>query len=268
MADRKASAGAANFQRRTWDREAATARAAERLDNDEGPARGAITGPRAVSDGVGEAAPYRNAEPGLSGPEGSARAYLTARSVDLRLDAKVNKRKLVTDATPLSSVGGYFCELCQCTLRDSLQWLDHINGVKHQRRMGVSMRVEAATLDDVTAKLVKVKADSTAAASRVTGEADRRDALLEFEGRVSAATEEERKRKKAKRLEKAGGGEGAGDSGVGGAVAIGSVTQANVLSDSATFIIPPSSAAGGGGDAVTGEGDIDFATLMGFSTFK
>lgn len=294
MAERKA-AGAVNFQRRTWDREAASARAAERLEREEGPARGAISGPRLLSDGVGEAAPYRNAEPGMSGPEGSSRAFLTARSVDLHLDAKVNKRKLVTDATPLAAVGGYWCELCQCTLRDSLTWLDHINGIKHQRRMGVSMRVEASTVEDVTAKLARVKQEAAAAAARSHLEADRRDALLEFEGRVAASTEEEKRRKKMRRAQelKVSASAPHGDDGdKGGAVREPSCGAENeeksheaqsvtvgagaapAAADSlaagagATPAATDSLAAGAGANSAEGQEADDFAALMGFSSFK
>jgi U4/U6.U5 tri-snRNP component SNU23 len=275
MAERKA-AGAVNFQRRTWDREAASARAAERLEREEGPARGAISGPRLLSDGVGEAAPYRNAEPGMSGPEGSSRAFLTARSVDLHLDAKVNKRKLVTDATPLAAVGGYWCELCQCTLRDSLTWLDHINGIKHQRRMGVSMRVEASTVEDVTAKLARVKQEAAAAAARSHLEADRRDALLEFEGRVAASTEEEKRRKKMKRAQEqkiSAPADPRGDGGEGGAGdASGAdksqVVQSTTVGADAAPAATDSLAAGGGANSAEGQEADDFAAMMGFSSFK
>jgi U4/U6.U5 tri-snRNP component SNU23 len=34
-------------------------------------------------------------------------------------------------------------------VKDSANFLDHINGKKHQRALGMSMRVERATLDQV-----------------------------------------------------------------------------------------------------------------------
>jgi len=40
--------------------------------------------------------------------------------------------QLVTESTPISQVGGYWCDLCQCTLRDSTTYLDHINGKKRE----------------------------------------------------------------------------------------------------------------------------------------
>jgi len=213
----KQVAGASNFQRRTWDKAEYEKRAAERSER-EAPG-GSSSGPRGrvdpppvassgkltLKDGFGEAAPYRNAEYGVAGPEGSKRAYLKSREEDLNLEAKVNQRRVITDATPLNEVGGYHCELCQCTLTDSSTWLDHINGTKHQRRMGLSMRVEAAGVDKVKARLAGLKASSSTSAASAKRELDRAEALAELNLRVARATEEERARKKSKMMERGGG---------------------------------------------------------------
>ncbi len=44
---------------------------------------------------------------------------------------------------------GYYCSVCDCILRDSASYLDHINGKYHNRALGMSMRVERSTADDV-----------------------------------------------------------------------------------------------------------------------
>jgi U4/U6.U5 tri-snRNP component SNU23 len=36
----------------------------------------------------------------------------------------------VTNTTPLNERGGFYCEDCQCLLKDSSSYLDHINGKK------------------------------------------------------------------------------------------------------------------------------------------
>ena len=39
--------------------------------------------------------------------------------------------------------------MCDCVVKDSINFLDHINGKKHQRNMGMSMKVERSTLSQV-----------------------------------------------------------------------------------------------------------------------
>ncbi len=299
------TAGASNFQRRTWDKQEYALKALERQERElpgggaaapaassssssssSSSAAAAAAAPLTVRDGRGEAAPYRDAAQGAAGPEGSRRAYLQARTEDLNLEAKVNKRKLVTEATPLAQVGGYFCELCQCTLTDSSTWLDHINGTKHQRRLGVSMRVEAAGVDAVRARLAAAKQAGAAAAAAQRSDAERREALAEFEGRVALAGEEDKARKRAKKearlREREGGGGGGGGGGArrgaaegGGGPAIifgggsgegegdegGAAGAAGAAAAGAPFAAPAAPAAeigaaagGGGGQAPAGGG--------------
>lgn len=101
--------------------------------------------------------PFRPAPVGLKGPAGSERAFLQSRTADLGIESKLGKRRLVTEATPASQVGGYWCETCQCTLRDSATYLDHINGKNHQRRLGFTMRVERSSVDAVRDRFTKLK---------------------------------------------------------------------------------------------------------------
>lgn len=57
--------------------------------------------------------------------------------------------------TPSSGVSkcsdgvGWHCRVCDCFLKDSLTYLDHINGKKHQRFLGYTMRVEKSTTEEV-----------------------------------------------------------------------------------------------------------------------
>ena len=45
---------------------------------------------------------------------------------------------------------GYYCSVCDCILRDSQSYLDHINGKWHNRALGMSMRVERSNADQVS----------------------------------------------------------------------------------------------------------------------
>lgn len=59
--------------------------------------------------------------------------------------------------TPLNQQAGYFCSVCDCVLRDSQSYLDHINGKWHNRALGMSMRVERSTVEQVKNKFEELK---------------------------------------------------------------------------------------------------------------
>lgn len=173
MSGQGRAAGAVNVQRKTWDKSQYAEKAKER-------AEGLI-----VEEEKTGPAPYRAAPAGLAGPAGSERAYLPSRDVDLQLDSKLGKKRLVTEATPVAHVGGYWCEICQCTLADSTTYLDHINGIKHQRRMGFSMRVERSTVDSVKARLKALKEGSVGDSAAKGGSG--RGVVLDAEDRYALA---------------------------------------------------------------------------------
>lgn len=192
--------GVVNVQRRTWDKSKFEALAKERLASDltgkveilsdgrggegevelhpirsalqsEADARAlAVGGPAVVATSLpieeDKSGYFTRAGVGAAGPSGSARAYLPQRDAEqLNLEARVNKRKLVTDATPTSEVGGYYCNVCLCSLRDSNAYLDHLNGTNHQRKLGFSMRVEKSTVMSVKERLKALKGTTTLTSS-------------------------------------------------------------------------------------------------------
>lgn len=77
------------------------------------------------------------------------RELLKTRDYKVDLDSKLGKSIVINKNTPTSQSGGYYCNVCDCVVKDSINFLDHINGKKHQRNLGMSMKVERSTLDAV-----------------------------------------------------------------------------------------------------------------------
>lgn len=113
-----------NF-RRTWDAEEYERLAKDRLQND-----GDVSVEKVSSVPV-------------------KRELLRPREHQVDLDSSLGKSIVITKSTPNSQQGGYFCNVCDCIVKDSINFLDHINGKKHQRNLGMSMRVERSNLDQV-----------------------------------------------------------------------------------------------------------------------
>ncbi|ESN95768.1 hypothetical protein HELRODRAFT_157626 [Helobdella robusta] len=58
-----------------------------------------------------------------------------------------NKEKGRAEKTPVKL--GHYCSVCECNVKYSMSFLDHINGRKHQKNLGMSMKLERSTLDQV-----------------------------------------------------------------------------------------------------------------------
>ncbi|RXG51799.1 Zinc finger matrin-type protein 2 [Armadillidium vulgare] len=115
-----------NDFRRKWDKDEYEAIASQRLKAKE------------------EAALARE----MKGPP-VKRDLLRRRDYKVDLDSKLGKSQVITKTTPASQSGGYYCNVCDCVVKDSINFLDHINGKKHQRNLGMSMRVERSSVDQV-----------------------------------------------------------------------------------------------------------------------
>lgn len=85
------------------------------------------------------------------------RKPLKHRDYEVDLTSRLGKTQVVTQVAPLSQQAGYYCSVCECVVKDSANYLDHINGKKHQRALGMSMRVERATLQQVQERFGNLK---------------------------------------------------------------------------------------------------------------
>merc|ERR1711972_684863 len=87
----------------------------------------------------------------------SQRTYLKQRTIDLDLEKDLGKSRVVTQHTIKPMQGGYWCSVCECLLKDSATYLDHINGRRHNRNLGMNMKVEKIGVDRVKEKLQAMK---------------------------------------------------------------------------------------------------------------
>lgn len=153
---------ATNVERRKWDKEAYAAKATARAAQDE-TVTPTVGAKRPLDPGDKEE--FTPAVEGAAGPEKSDRAFLKARRQKVEIDSKVGSTEIVSaEAATKTSTGsitdgvtktgvGWHCKVCDCFLKDSHTYLDHINGRKHQRNLGYSMRVERSTKDQVQGRL-------------------------------------------------------------------------------------------------------------------
>jgi hypothetical protein len=141
MSDRKKAAGVDNTARRTWDKDEFAEKAAKReaeAADDEDSAYAIKKRKRLERDPLHQ---------GLI----VARSNLQKRDYELNLTERLNKTQVIGLNTPLNQQAGYYCSVCDCVLRDSQSYLDHINGKFHNRALGMSMRVEKSTVEQVCA---------------------------------------------------------------------------------------------------------------------
>ena len=208
-----------NVTRRTWDIETYEKKAKERqkaLEEDgtstkkkatpsDVVATDATNGKQSEEETKEEFLP---AAAGAAGPEGSKRAFLKARRNNVDIDSKIGTSEMVSaesaalaskavdnkDAVVKSGIG-WHCKVCDCFLKDSHTYLDHINGRKHQRKLGYSMRVERSTKDDLKNRLSQL--------TKKKEEVEKREEIpepeMKYEDLVKQKDEDEQRRKDERR---------------------------------------------------------------------
>merc|ERR1712187_749395 len=94
----------------------------------------------------------------------SQRTYLKQRSDDLELDRDLGKSRVITTHTIKPMQGGYWCSVCECLIKDSSAYLEHVNGRRHNRNLGMNMKVEKIGVDRIKDKLKAMKKEPEVAA--------------------------------------------------------------------------------------------------------
>ncbi|MCO5598734.1 hypothetical protein L7F22_052832 [Adiantum nelumboides] len=155
---------------------------------------------------------------------------LQARKDDLQLTKNQGKTLMVENEPGKRKGPGFYCELCNRTFKDSIAYLDHVNGRLHLRKLGQTTQVERSTLEEVRERLEYWIEEFQ---SRKT-----RSNEYDFEKRLAELAEQQKRekeeRKQKRKLEK--------EARRGGAKKIEPISQ-------------------------EGEGDTDAMAMMGFASF-
>ncbi|KAF2170026.1 hypothetical protein M409DRAFT_19639 [Zasmidium cellare ATCC 36951] len=191
MSERKGAYGAKSASdtsfRKTWDREEYAAKAAERDQKakDEAKARheAAAAGKKYI----------RRA----STPEDARDTE--ARKARLNVAEQVGKTQLVAAGAGQGKRGksaGFYCNACDLTFKDNLQFVEHLNSRQHLVATGESGEVRRATLDEVKERFEYLKRKM---------EEEKAREVVDLGTRIQVAAEQaerEREEKRRKRNEK------------------------------------------------------------------
>ena len=194
MAERNPK-GSANVVRRTWDKDKYEQKAKDREEYGDEHVDKPTTN---EEEGIRDRQEFRAAEPGAAGPAGSKRAWLQPREKTYGFEQQAGHTQVLMNAEIQKKATGWYCDVCDCLLRDSASYLDHVNGKKHQRKLGYSMRTQRVGVEQVRDRLATV----TEERRRAEDEARRRrglDTNQEYERILEARAADEAAKREAKK---------------------------------------------------------------------
>ena len=197
--------------RKTWDRAeyAAKAAAREASIKEEGKARA-----EAKAQG-------KKYFPRASTPPDAKESE--SRSARLDVSNNVGKTTLVPAGAATGKRGkgaGFYCQDCDLTFKDNLQFVEHLNSRQHQVNTGQSGEVRRATLEEVRERLEWLARKKRAEREGV-GDVVELGKRLEIRKEMDERDREERRQKRKEKRRKTEGGVGVkreDEEGVGGGI--------------------------------------------------
>ncbi|AFZ81185.1 hypothetical protein BEWA_005930 [Theileria equi strain WA] len=130
----------------------------------------------------------------------AVRENLKRRTQTVDLTKNLGRSEVINALAPKSQQGGFYCEVCDCLIKDSQAYLDHLNGRKHNRLLGMTMRVEKVDSKTVAAKLRSLASqDLVAKKTREELEKEAQERIEELEMYEREMREKRRLLKKKKR---------------------------------------------------------------------
>ena len=132
----------------------------------------------------------------------------SARGSRLDVASMVGKSTLIPAGSAVGKRGrgaGFYCEACDLTYKDNVQYIEHLNSKQHLINTGQSGEVVRATLQDVRDRieLLKLRKREREEEDRRLGEVDIGARIKKAE-EVEAADREEKRRKRNEKRRKGG----------------------------------------------------------------
>ncbi|CAA9991221.1 zinc finger protein, putative [Plasmodium knowlesi strain H] len=193
--EKKSQASIDNFGRKIWDKDYYKKKAEEKTTNEE-------------DDLILKLLPDLKKKKVPSPPPPSERKLLEGRKEILTLEKNLGKVQIITEKTIKQEQGGYYCKICDCVLKDSQTYLDHINGKNHNRMLGYSMKVKRVALSDVVNKLnvlrdaKRKKSQEDDVAVDIDPEKNVKKRVLDFQQMEEMKAQRRKEKKLLKKLEK------------------------------------------------------------------
>ncbi|KAI4118459.1 MAG: hypothetical protein LQ345_001487 [Seirophora villosa] len=131
-----------------------------------------------------------------------------SRQARLDVASNVGKTTLVPAGASTGKRGrgaGFYCQDCDLTFKDNLQFVDHLNSKQHLSNTGQSGDVKRATLEEVRERLewlARKKREEAEAAEKVVDLGER---LEKREEEMEKEREEKRRKRREKRRKTEGG---------------------------------------------------------------